>query len=302
MQTEREKLQMSNGSRGIVLWAAAVLVIASVIGIAWWGYPLMTKHDGLSKPLTGQAAADPLGDRLSAVEQKWNSWAKEKAGMMDLIAEVQKSMSSNVRRARSEATALVEGVKRDVAQSLGAIQSRLTGVESAQNETRETIASLQSDLASARRDLDAVREMNTELAGQLRQNEQVQQSTQTEVAEVKSRVMSHQDRIGDLSYQVQRRRIDFEVVRDRTDEVASGLYLTINRTDVRRQQVNGWLQIAADGRIVWLRNAGAQHPIPFSTRGDNRGYELVITRVGDGSTTGYLLAPEPATNTEVAAK
>ena len=99
-----------------------------------------------------------------------------------------------------------------------------------------------------------------------------------------------------------RRRIDFEVSKDRTEEVVPGIYLTIKRMDVGRQQVNGWLQIASDGRFVWLTGAGAQNPIGFSGRGDERATQLVFTRIGDHSAAGYLLVPDVSAKTERAAK
>ena len=97
-------------------------------------------------PVAAQMPADPYGIRLKAAEEKLITWSKDKAGIMDRIAQVEKSMSAGVRRARSEATAMVEGVKRDMAQGMAAIQSRLVGFESVQNETHEQVAQLQEDL------------------------------------------------------------------------------------------------------------------------------------------------------------
>ena len=306
MNTERGTFQEPSERRTGIIPAIAVLLIVGVIAIAWWvGFPQMTKHDSPPSPVsTATAAPDPLDARLSSAEEKLNGWTKEWPGLTDRMTQIEKSLGSNIRRARSEATALVEGVKREMGQSLAAIQSRLSGVESIQHETHDEIAQLQNDLAAARRDLEAIRQTTAQQTSQVRQLEQAQQSTQqaqqstqNEVSGLQNRTLSTQNRVDGLSHQVDRRRIDFEVSKDRTEEVVPGIYLTIKRTDVGRQQVNGWLQIASDGRFVWLTGAGAQNPIPFSSRGDDRASQLVFTRIADHSAAGYVMVPDVAAKT-----
>jgi hypothetical protein len=129
-----------------------------------------------------------------------------------------------------------------------------------------------------------------------------QQFARNEVSSLQNRALVNQDRVDALTYQVDRRRVDFELLKDRTDEVAAGIYLTINRTDVARQQVDGWLQIAGDGRIIWLQDAGAQHPVAFSSQGEERAYHVVFTQIGDRTAAGYLLIPSPPLNTATASK
>ena len=64
----------------------------------------------------------------------------------------------------------------------------------------------------------------------------------------------------------------------------------------------GWLQIASDGRFLWLHDAGAQHPIAFSSQGDERAYQLVFTRIADGNAAGYILVPVTPVTTQTATK
>jgi len=94
-----------------------------------------------------------------------------------------------------------------------------------------------------------------------------------------------------LSDNVNRDRVDFEITRNRTDEVAPGIYLTIQSTDVEQQRIVGWLQIAEDGRTVWIREQSAQKVIVFATRRDARNRELVFTRIDKSGAAGYLLIP-----------
>jgi hypothetical protein len=42
---------------------------------------------------------------------------------------------------------------------------------------------------------------------------------------------------------------------------------------------------------VWIRDLGAQQPLPFVTRSDDRSYELVFTGVQQNGASGYVLLP-----------
>jgi hypothetical protein len=97
-----------------------------------------------------------------------------------------------------------------------------------------------------------------------------------------------------LADAVDRNRIDFEVSRNKTQEVAPGIFLTVRDTNVERQQINGWLQISEDGRTVWLRDQSAQKVMIFTKTHDERGHELIFTRVGKQGVAGYLLIPVTA--------
>jgi hypothetical protein len=290
MKTEKESYQIPNAHRAEIFWPIAVVVVAAGVGLAWFCYPYLAKKTRTpALQVSAQTEADRYGSRLKAAEEKLIGWSTDKAGIMDRIAQVEKSMGSGVRRARSEATALVEGVKRDMAQNMAAIQSRFVGIESAQNETHEQVARLKEDVAVAQRDLAAARDANMQMANHLMQIEQAQNSTQGQVSRLQNRMLESDNRVDALSYQVDRRRVDFELRKDQADEVADGIHLTITRTDVAHQRVDGWLQAA--GRFVWLHDANAQQPIPFASGNEQRSYQLIFTRVGDNAATGYLLLP-----------
>jgi cytoskeletal protein RodZ len=94
-----------------------------------------------------------------------------------------------------------------------------------------------------------------------------------------------------LSDGVDRNRIDFRVSRNRTQEVAPGIYLTIKYTDLENQRIDGWLQIAEDGRTVLIRSHDAQKVMSFSTKKDERYRELVFTHIDRNGVSGYLLIP-----------
>src|SRR4051812_1002097 len=93
-------------------WPLVVVAVAAIAGIAWLCYPVTTKttfapKPGLPAAQAAQAPPDHYGARLNAAEEKLNAWSKDKGGIMARITQVEKSASAGVRRARSEATALV---------------------------------------------------------------------------------------------------------------------------------------------------------------------------------------------------
>ena len=100
--------------------------------------------------------------------------------------------------------------------------------------------------------------------------------------------------LGLLADAVNRNRIDFEIPRNKTQEVAPGIFLTVRDTNVEQKKINGWLQISEDGRTVWLRDQSAEKVMIFTTTHDDRSHELVFTRVGKQGVAGYLLIPTTA--------
>jgi chromosome segregation ATPase len=291
--TQCRDLQISQTRKTRLLWAVAALLVASLIGIAWVGSPLLTEQGGLRNRLpVAQASLDSMGGRLKVAEGQLHKLEKEQPALSNRIGRLETSTSAGIRRARSESIALTEGVKREMNQNMDAINFRIGGIESTQREAHDEVAAVQSDLASVRQDLAETQGADAQQTSRILELDQAQQSTRDQVAGLENRMSAGQGMIDALSSEVDRQRIDFEVSKNRADELVKGIYLTVNKTDVARQQLDGWLHIVGDGRIVWLHDAGAQHPIAFASLKDARPYQLVFTRVANGGVVGYLLVPQ----------
>ena len=113
----------------------------------------------------------------------------------------------------------------------------------------------------------------------------------SQVTTINNQVITDANRLDTVSKQIGRERVAFEVSTNRTRHVASGIYVTVKHTDVARQRVDGWMQLADEGRILWIRGLGLQETFPFATRADNRTHELVFTGIQERDATGYLLLP-----------
>jgi hypothetical protein len=120
-----------------------------------------------------------------------------------------------------------------------------------------------------------------------------QESTPAVSASPKSDRGAHPNSSGTglLADAVRRNRIDFELYRNKTKEVAPGIFLTVWDMDVEHQQINGSLQISSEGRTVSLRGQGTQKVMIFATKSDVRSHELIFTRIGKQDVSGYLLIP-----------
>jgi uncharacterized phage infection (PIP) family protein YhgE len=288
----------SNSRRVYVLWAVVVLLALSLAGVSWYLYsdlnksrPLLTDLPALQK-LTGA-----MGDRVTAVEGSLKNWTSDRASMTDQMAKLETSMSSNLKTARNQARSLVtdmgQRIRQEVGQSVRALQNRIAGVESVQHETQDHVSQLQSEIGNLRQEVASLQQQNALQLSELKQ------ASKSDMDRINNQVSNHSEKLKALTDQVDRQRVPFEVNDNQTHQIAPAIYLTIKHTDVAHQRVDGWMQLAAEGRILWIRGLGAQESFPFATRADNRTQALVITHIGRTGASGYLLVPTPAETTSV---
>jgi len=290
---EYQEAQESHIRRTRALWVIVILLVVGVAGFSWYGSPLLREHQGLlgEMPVL-QSSLNNMNTRVMATEQEIGKWANDRVGFSDRMSRIEASVSSSLKTVRNEAQQMGQQIKYETGQSLQALQNRVTGIESIQREHSEEVGRLRTELAGVRQELASVREENVRQGNQISsQIEQVHQSTRNDLAGLDRRLSSNQVAVNNLGYQVDRKRIDFELQNGRTQQIVDGIYVTIKNTDVERQRVDGWVQIASDGRIVWLRNEGAQNPIDFSSRADARPYQLIFTQIARDKAAGYVLAP-----------
>jgi len=282
----------SHVRRTRALWVLVILLVAGAAGLWWYGSPRLSEHQSLLSQVPAlQSNLDNVNTRVDSTQQQVSGWATDRAGFSERMSRIEKSVASNLQTVRNEARLMAQQIKAGTEQSLKTLQNRVTGIESIQREHGEEVAGLRNELAGVRQELVGVREENARQTTQISRIDQAHQSTRNDVSGLDRRLGSNQTAVNALANQVERKRVDFEVHNGRTQQVVDGIYLTVKDTDVGRQRVDGWVQIAGDGRFVWLRGEGAQNPVSFSSRTDARPYQLVFTRIERDSTAGYLLVP-----------
>jgi chromosome segregation ATPase len=278
------------------LWVVLFLFAAGLGTSIWYGY--RNKESLVVRFPAVQTLVNGAEGRLSSLEEKLNSWSQVTDGLQNRIAGLEQSSKStrperiperatDVQRIANDVNAQMAQMK-DANQNISSIQSRLGEVASLQQENSDGLNRLNGDVSGLRKDFTTMRR---DYGDQIDQVQRENASTIGAISNLGRGLNSSSAAVQLLADAVNRNRIDFEVSRNKTEEVAPGIFLTVRETNVDRQQINGWLQISEDGRTVWFRDQGAQKVMTFTTKHDERSHELVFTHVGKQGVAGYLLIP-----------
>ena len=185
-------------------------------------------------------------------------------------------------KARRHAEALTAQVKDQVGQLRNqiadrdrAVDARLDSLDSTQKSAQEHIAQLQQQLADAQQELASLR-----------------QETNGDLATLHQRVAGNDEQLGQLTNEVERRRVDFELSKNQITNLSSEVTMNMTSTDVRYQRYSGWVYYEPDRRYLWIRRQGVMQPVVFYDAQKSRQYEVVVTSLRDGQAVGYLLVPQ----------
>jgi chromosome segregation ATPase len=271
------------------------LLILALLGLAVaaskkYGYPDWKKYRDLLARVPGlEQSVTAVSSRMDAAEGHLRAWAGDRKKLDERMTKIENRLQENLRAARQQAqelgSQLQHRLQLDLHQRNEAMQARLREMESAQEADRARLARLQEEMAAVRRDttqqIAAVRQETGSDAARLDQqlvalNQQVDRGRQD---------------IDQLAHTLERRRIDFELSRNRSRELAPGITLTLTRTNAAYRRFSGRLWLLPDRRTLWMRDRGVQEPVVFYSKHDNRPYELVITQVTREGVAGYLLQP-----------
>jgi uncharacterized phage infection (PIP) family protein YhgE len=285
-----------------IVWGAIIVIVLSVIGLSWYAYSFMTGTGTLLAEVPSlQELTNTMGERLNAVDGKLSEWASDRTALTDQIAKVEKAASTNLKTARTQAESIANAVgqrvRQEMVENLQRLQARLGNVESSQRETADHLSQLQSELAGVRQQMASMQEQNAQRLSEVQAAaEDEVKRLNNQMSTMRGQVTTHGDKLQALNNEVGRERTTFAMSANQTQQVASGIYVTVSHTDVAHQKVDGWMQLADEGRIVWIRGLAAQEALTFATRSDNRTHELVFTAIQPSGVSGYVLLP--ASNTQ----
>ena len=133
------------------LWPAALVIAIGVLSVSW----VVARVGARVSPV--EATVRPLDARLGSAETKLNALSKERAGITERMDQIERTANSGIRRARTESTALSEGIRRDTSRSFEGLHSRVTGVESTQLELHAELVRLRQELAVVQSELAILR-------------------------------------------------------------------------------------------------------------------------------------------------
>jgi predicted nucleic acid-binding Zn-ribbon protein len=282
------------------LGAIVILLALGFIGLSWYAHRSIGNDSlALAKIPVLQKSADAMGDRLGSIEGKMNGWTSDRKAFSETMAKMEQTIGSNIQSARDQVQAAANQVgqrlRDEINKNLQRLQNRVENVEATQRESHDELAAAQNEIGSLRKEIAGLQKQNEERLNELQQSQSNAQDNVTrlngKIGAIDNQVTAHTGSLNTLNEQIERDPAMFELSNNKTQQVAPGIYVTIKHTDVTHQKVDGWMQLADEGRIVPIRNLGALQPLPFLTRSDDRSYELVFTGVKKNGATGYVLVP-----------
>jgi hypothetical protein len=219
---------------------------------------------------------------MNAAEEQLRSWAGKWDSIADRLDKAESTAAGNLRAAKYYVQEQVGRIHHEIQDEMNnrtrAMETRIAKAEAAQEQDRDQLAALRQEVGTLRSDS----------AQQLALS---QQENGRELGNLRREIGQNREVFEDFARHEEVWRADFEVYRERRQEIAPGLAVTIANANVSRQQISGWLHLVADGKILWLRDQNIHQPVMFRNQRDDQAYELVFTRIGRDSAVGYVIAP-----------
>lgn len=281
------------------LWAIVVLLALGVGGISWYAYRSIDNHKTTlaQKPVL-QNLTGSMDNRLKSVEGKMTDWNDDQTSLTERMARLEKQLSSTLKaagnQAQSAASQMGQRIREEIHQNLERLEGRVGNVESAQRESRDQLAAARTEIGRLRQEIAGLQKQNEDRLAEFHQTQTNVNRLNSQMGAVNDQVMAHTASLNALNEEVERQPVNFELSANQTQQVAPGIYLTVSHTDLAHQRVDGWMQLADEGRIMWIHSLGAQQALTFVPRSEDRTCELVFTGVQQNGATGYLLLPRSA--------
>jgi hypothetical protein len=273
----------------------AILIVLATGGA--YGYLAIETYRNQLDLLPGmQGQLTAVGQRLDAAETNLRAWNSQRDLWEGRLKKVEANVNGALRATRRQAEDMNARAKQDMQAALDqrgeATQSRFDAAQSAQQSTDARVTEIQQQLDQAKA------EYKQELA-RLRDDLHRQQAAENgDIAALDHRVASAGERsdqndrdLATVHSKVDRERIDFELDVNHDRQLAPGISLAVNHTDVHHQRFNGRVWLGPERQTLWIRGQGLQQPLVFYTKSDEQPRELVITRVTRSAVVGYLLLP-----------
>ena len=291
-QEEHESHLRKTRTLTIIIGLLLLLFVAGV----WFTYPaLRGQRRAVADMLGLQTVANTLGQRMGSAEGKLSKLTTGLPALADRMGQLEASMKTNLQTARNQAQATAnqigQRIRDDVNQSIRAIQSRMTGLESNQKESSERVNELQQQIAGLQKELATMRDGATAANARIKELNDAQQGSSRDLSGLNERVATSQTALNTLANRVDRRRVDFDVSNREAKQIAPDIYLTLRRADTGKQEVDATLKVGADGGSLPIRAQGIRKPVLFYGAEEARPIELVFTQVSKNRVAGYVMMP-----------
>ena len=290
---EREERWATLRRRQHFLTAGWVVVVLALAGGAWYAYPTLVRHNAAVEQFAGvHKTVDAIGDQMKQADAKLDNWAADQQNLRDQMAKlsqrIQARMEGAAKQAQELSTALYQRTQAQIEERIAGVQTRLSRLEAARDAEQNQVAELRSELSRTQSELS---QQAGQIAAVRNQVEAGGATRDREFAKLQANEESNHRDVGAIEHQLAVHRVNFEVGRNHSTELAEGVQLGITGTDVTHRYVTGWMWVMPDRRTIWLKNQNANQPVTYYGYTDGKKRELVITNVTHDSAVGYLLLP-----------
>ncbi|HEX5413614.1 MAG TPA: hypothetical protein VFZ27_17340 [Terriglobia bacterium] len=264
------------------LWTALAVLAVALLVLAGYGYSVVSQQNSELSWLSGRMSSlGQLRSRADRMEKGFQDWQAKQAGLADRVQKMDSDWKSGLDDVRQRAAAMlgsaVQKENKDVSLRTAALNSQISQIASRQRADQVLVAQLQRELANTRQELASTRAAyNHELAA-LRQQQVVSQQA-----------------VATISDELSTSQVNFEVAKNRDEEIVQGVSFHLSGTDLAHQKFHGWIWMAGSGRRIWLNEQPAALPVTFYPKADGLAYELVVTQVKPDDIAGYLVVPSSA--------
>jgi DNA repair ATPase RecN len=263
--------------RTTILSFVVAILFVLLVAASWFAYPILRDERKAEAELGNlRNVQNTLGERV-ALESR--------------VDDLQSTINDAQSEAEAAAAELARRTRQDLGKDIGAVESRLSGVESNQRESIEVVNQLRDEIAGLKAQIAQMREESSVSSEKIRQVQDELRVRANTLAALDRASASHQAAINALANRTDLKRIDFDLELRRTQEIVPGMFLRIGRADVGKQEVDATLQLGAESRMLPISRQGIQKPIIFHTAGDNRPIEVVFTQVAKTGVSGYIMLP-----------
>jgi chaperonin cofactor prefoldin len=291
---------LQRGHRNLVV--GLLLLVLALTGGGWYAYQVLHRHE---VALTNIMVA--MRDQVKSTSEMLASWADDKQSLRDQISKLGQEMEARIATVTNQTLAFTSEMYRriqaEIDDRLKRIDTRLAQIESSSESQQTRIEELQRELGEVRsqapRQADDLATVGSkaEESGATQERDYARPQQREEA---NRREEADRRDVDALGHKLAVHRIDFEVTKNHSRQLAEGISLDVTSTDTLRRSASGWMWVMPDRRTIWLKAQNAGEPLVFYGKEDGKKRELVITDVTEGSITGYLLLAESVAGREIA--
>jgi hypothetical protein len=262
-----------------ILWGLVALLAVAMGALAYNGYEWLRGQDAQISHLFGsQGTLTTLGQRADAIENKLQGMAGDWQGMTQRVTQLEGRVTADAAQTRRYADNLSQKLHQQITTEIDArtspLDARLSQLESEEASQHAQISQMQANDANLKQEISSVREDNGRALSGMQQQE-----------------ADNARDVSAISQKLDRQRIDFELAKGQSKELAPGIELRIRGMNPAYQRYKGALWLLQDRRTVWLKDQSVNTPVRFFHKDGGEPYELVVTDVTNKAVAGYLLAP-----------